>query len=248
MNELQRQSYLSALGLDNYAPRWLLPGAPVSVPCARPEPPRAPVDVPVQAEAERAAVESAPAATPLAEVMREMAGPAASAPAPVQAPARDTKSPRVAPFTLSIWRSSAPLLVLDARQPRSALPTERLLRNLLAALGLLDSASVTEEVLPWPLVAPASAEPGADDARAELHTWLEAELTRRPVRGLLLMGDNAARHLLPTEADLEALRWHKADLPAFDCPALVLPSLVELLQAPLQKRALWRALSVFRGL
>src|SRR6187402_3035801 len=36
MNELQRQAYLSALGIENYAPRWLLPSAPVSVVCAMP--------------------------------------------------------------------------------------------------------------------------------------------------------------------------------------------------------------------
>ena len=36
MNELQRQAYLSALGIENYAPRWLLPAAPVSAPCVMP--------------------------------------------------------------------------------------------------------------------------------------------------------------------------------------------------------------------
>jgi hypothetical protein len=36
MNELQRQAYLSALGIENYAPRWFLPSAPVSVACSMP--------------------------------------------------------------------------------------------------------------------------------------------------------------------------------------------------------------------
>jgi len=33
MNELQRQHYLSALGVDTYMPRWQLPFAPVAVIC-----------------------------------------------------------------------------------------------------------------------------------------------------------------------------------------------------------------------
>src|SRR5690625_6050036 len=35
MNELQRQRYLSALGVESYAPRWRLPGAPEPVLCTR---------------------------------------------------------------------------------------------------------------------------------------------------------------------------------------------------------------------
>src|SRR4051812_991686 len=33
MNELQRQKYLSSLGVDAYMPRWHLPYAPISVEC-----------------------------------------------------------------------------------------------------------------------------------------------------------------------------------------------------------------------
>ena len=36
MNELQRQHYLSALGVDTYMPRWHLPFAPISVACELP--------------------------------------------------------------------------------------------------------------------------------------------------------------------------------------------------------------------
>ena len=34
MNEVQRQQYLEALGIDSYMPRWILPMAPRSVACA----------------------------------------------------------------------------------------------------------------------------------------------------------------------------------------------------------------------
>ena len=33
MNELDRQKYLSVLGVDTYMPRWNLPFAPISVQC-----------------------------------------------------------------------------------------------------------------------------------------------------------------------------------------------------------------------
>jgi len=36
MNELQRQHYLSALGVDTYMPRWHLPFAPISIACELP--------------------------------------------------------------------------------------------------------------------------------------------------------------------------------------------------------------------
>lgn len=262
MNELQRQSYLNALGLESYVPRWLLPGAPEPVQCDWPveaaptedsaaEPPAVDTSAPTPAKT----TEPAQGARALTDVMREMGQVPAAEPASspeVVAPAQQSAL-EVQPFTLSIWRSSLPLLVLDARQPRAALPTERLLHNLLCSLGplfgpslgTLSPDSVSEEVLSWPLVRTASVKLTAASARDELHTWLEAELERRPVKGLLLMGENAARHFLSEEADLAALWWHKVELEAFGRPALVAPSLVELLQEPSRKLDLWRALQDF---
>lgn len=247
MNELQRQHYLSALGVENYAPRWLLPGAPeprlctqlpVAAPVGEPELVAAP-----QTAATPARAEGAPRA--LSDVIRQMtdsgdatkSGATASAAAPTPQ-INPIAQPVVAPFTLSIWRSSLPVLVLDSREPRAAMPTERLVRNLLRSLGDLDAASVTEEVMACPLVP----KPTPADVRTELSTWLEAELGRRPVKTVLLMGHNAAHYLVPEDAEQEKLLWQWVPLPGFEFQALITPSLVDLLREPSHKRTLWRAL------
>jgi hypothetical protein len=78
MNEYQRQAYLSALGVDNYMPRWRLPLAPEPVACELPVP-----DVQQQSEAPKAvvpdsaiepvrALRASPA--PIADVLRDIAG------------------------------------------------------------------------------------------------------------------------------------------------------------------------------
>lgn len=249
MNELQRQTYLSVLGVESYAPRWLLPSAPEPRLCTR-----LPVAVPLAELAPAPQPQSVPRVAPteagpqaLSDVLRQVTGadaalaqPQTSAPT---TPVTPKAQPTVAPFTLSIWRSSLPVLVLDSREPRAAMPTERLVRNLLRSLGDVESASVSEEILSCPLVP----KPTPADARSELSTWLEAELARRPVQKLLLMGHNAAHYLVPEEAELEQLLWQWVPVPG-ELQALVAPSLVDVLREPaLHKRALWRALNTTPG-
>jgi len=266
MNELQRQRYLSALGVESYAPRWLLPGAPEPVLCTRlpvaaaegePEPANLPADAQPGAASSDVSTElrtlsgrvpetrgeprgSTEAPQALSDVLRQIAD-SEAAPAALQSPAarppeKQNALPVVAPFTLSIWRSSLPVLVLDSREPKAAMPTERLLRNLLRSLGEVDTASIHEEILTCPLVPRAT----PADARSELSAWLDAELTRRPVQKVLLMGQNAARYLVAEDSEHTVLQW--LSLPGFEVRALTAPSLVDLLRDPSQKRSLWRAL------
>src|SRR5690625_7480833 len=107
--------------------------------------------------------------------------------------------------------------------------TERLLRNLLRSLGEVDTASIHEEILTCPLVPRAT----PADARRELSAWLEAELTRRPVQKVLLMGQNAARYLVAEDSEHTVLQW--LSLPGFEVRALTAPSLVDLLRGPSTK-------------
>ncbi|WP_439509668.1 hypothetical protein [Marinimicrobium koreense] len=245
MNEYQRQAYLDALGMEQYVPRWLMPHAPMPTACELPmvEPPSE-----APALAREPATERAPAETPrpVADFLNDMREPAKptrreAPPEPERVAAAEPPAERIEPFTLSIWRSPLPILVVDARQPRAAMPTDRLLRNLLQALAPHDSQRVSEEVLPWPLVNHKAVRLSADDARAELSTWLETELTNRPVRHLLLMGESAARFLLPEDKPYGEVLWQSLPLSPFDMPTLVAPSLLEILRNPDLKRPLWAA-------
>lgn len=249
MNEYQRQAYLDALGVEQYVPRWLLTVAPEPFAC------ELPTEVAREAQPAAPALDKAapaPRAAPTAvsEVLEDMRREPSRQRAP-EKPAPDPATPapepveRVTPFTLSIWRSPLPLLVLDAREPRSAFPTDRLLRNLLNALSPHDAQRVTEEVLPWPLVNNPAVKLTAEDARAELHTWLEAELSNGAVRHILLMGANAARYFLPEGQSYSEVLGQVQDLSRFNVSALVAPSLIELLRDPSLKRPLWRSLQTW---
>ncbi len=97
MNELQRQQYLDALGIDSYMPRWVLPMAPAPVLCQ-----------PVTAQPERAgSVPPQPVAT---EVMAQT----------TPAPAERVES---AALTASAPQSEASATVADARQVLAAMAT-----------------------------------------------------------------------------------------------------------------------------
>ncbi|WP_347330838.1 hypothetical protein [Marinimicrobium locisalis] len=249
MNEYQRQAYLDALGVEQYVPRWLLTVAPEPRACPLPE------EVAPEPQVAPASDKAAPAPksvapTPVSEVLDGMR----REPSRQRAPEKPTPEPAspavepaepVTPFTLSIWRSPLPVLVLDAREPRAAFPTDRLLRNLLNALGPHDAQRVIEEILPWPLVNNPAVRLTAEDARAELHTWLEAELATGSVRYVLLMGANAARYFLPEGQSYSEALGQVQTLSRFNVSALVAPSLIELLRDPARKRSLWQALQAW---
>jgi len=265
MDEYHRQTYLDALGLEQYVPRWLLPLAPEPRACVRPpvvpareaesrEQPesssRADLSPSSQPQAESRPQPQAQAAMrQLEEGFRTASEPGLETPeGPTEAlPGQDQPHETPEPFSLSIWRSPLPLLVLDARQPRAAMPTGRLAANLLGAIARFSGWSlakdqVWEESFAWPSVHNPAVPLSAADARAELEAWLEADLGQQPVRHLLLMGEPAARHLLPRGQSYTDCLWQTIQLADFSPPALVAPSLLELLRDPTLKRRLWLAL------
>src|SRR5690606_1971654 len=138
------------------------------------------------------------------------------------------------------------LLVIDSRNIRLALPTELLLQNILRALYGSQLQLENEEVLRWPLVDNTFVSRTIDDARSVLQVWLEVELERRPVKRLLLMGENAAQYFLKADSSYSSSLFSLVDLQQFSTYALIAPSLVELLQRPELKRELWQALQPWR--
>lgn len=94
MNEMQRQQYLEAIGIDSYMPRWILPVAPRPVACA-----------PVTARpVESIAANTAPLANPAAVVSRvtPAAGLAQVTAAVADVTAQVSVAPRVAAATPAV--------------------------------------------------------------------------------------------------------------------------------------------------
>lgn len=267
MNEINRQAYLSAFGIENYMPRWRLPMAPEPVACMLP------VAVSVQP-----IVHSAPAIThsnpsiiraeslipqlPPAETMGMAKDMLASIVEPKKSASSNStpinaatilqqlgasKGVAVQPFTLSVWRPEPGFLIIDSRNTKLALPTELLLSNILRAILGAEKIALNEEVLRWPMIENSFVSRSEDDARNELQTWLAVENELRPINRLWLLGDKASRYLLAVPADHTAILWQSTilankELANKEAHALILPSLNELLLQPALKAKLWQSL------
>lgn len=261
MNEYQRQAYLSALGVENYMPRWQLPFAPESVVC----------ELPISAEifAQNLSARERPAQSaseisniilgsdrqasnspiPVAEVLLNFGEEKPKIKNPEVSRTESVKSPSktISPFSLSIWRPCTGMLIIDSRHTRLALPTELLLHNLMRALLGHDVSLGREEILSWPLVESRAVAGGFDEAQSALEVWLEVELEQRPAQKLLIMGENAAQFFLPKDKNYIDLQFQSFFFSTPSVTATVAPSLVELLQHPLLKRDLWLAMQSWRN-
>lgn len=275
MNELQRQQYLDALGVDTYMPRWVLPHAPEPVACdvsfipselgageagkgitagvasqpttndAAPVVRSAPAGGASPGQASPSSVLAvlsgeAPAAEPASSVESETKDTSTSV-ATEQAKSQTASEPAPA-FALSIWRISEDLLVVDSRQAQLALPTEPLLINILVALGYPRQPLPKTEVIRWPMVDNPFVGQTQADAREMLEAYLDGKLLTHPTKHLLLMGEDAARYILPVEQNAEKVLGQSVALPQHNAEAIVVPSLSDMLQEPLLKRLTWQAI------
>jgi len=148
-------------------------------------------------------------------------------------------------FIFSVWRIRDQLLVIDTRQPGAAYPTDRLLQNLLRAMGYPLAQLPVSETIRWPLFINkkfvkknihSSAEQKNQDteqARAMVQAYITAQMTKLPFKALLCMGEEAARFSLNEAAEKEN-QWN--------IPAVITPSLFSMLQDPLLKAKAWSAL------
>lgn len=255
MNELQRQAYLSVLGIENYMPRWYLPYAPEPVSCILPligDDNSSVVSVASEANASPSIVTFSTKLDSMVAI--EMLGnlDVRQKPiAPVQVASilqqiEEKKAPVVAPFSLSLWRPVPGFLIIDSRNTSMALPTELLLSNMLrAVLGTLKH-DLKEEVLRWPMIENRFVSRTASDARNELQTWLAVENELRPINRLWLLGENAAQYFVATDISALDCRWQRVPVSGLvgqaSINALLLPSLNELLEKPTDKALLWAAL------
>jgi len=251
MNELQRQQYLSALGVDSYMPRIHLPFAPASVACDLPlavaesnrlQPEPVAIEQPVARQQIAAEVGTSPANL-IGDFLepKRAAKPAITSAADILA-SLDAKPIAVAPFSLSIWRPLDGLLVIDSRNSKLALPTEHFLKNVLRSVYPNQPVQMQEEILRWPMIENSFAKRTLADARNELQTWLAVQCEIRPVKHIWLMGENAATYVLPEQETFADSQYEQRALADINIAALILPSLNELLQQQHKKPALFNAL------
>lgn len=251
MNEIQRQAYLSALGIENYAPRWLLPSAPVSTACVVPilhTPSEVAASLPAAAvPAAHERIEENKNTSPnllntMAYLGEQKKAPLAVNAAMILQQLEEKKAPVVQPFSLSVYRPQPGFLIVDSRNTKLALPTEVLLNNVLRTCLSGCSFSLGEEVLRWPMVENRFVSRTENDARNELQTWLAVENELRPISRLWLMGENAARYWIAADSNWPELCWTTLPITDLQLQALILPSINQLLQNPLQKSRLWACL------
>jgi hypothetical protein len=238
--EQQRREYLQAMGITQYVPRWILPGAKLS---ARIE---APVAEPPSPEAEpllKPAVPTAP------RVLETVVTGLVDALAPTQKsrvvaeeklPAAARSSEMAPRFSLSVWRPSAALMVVDTRPDGQALPTDALLHNILRAKGI-EFGPASPDVLRWPPLAGQGMDTWAA-AREMTMAFLQVRLERQPASYLWLMGENAYRAAVADDRPYVEALGQALNLETLGTLALVLPSLSDMLRQPHLKAITWSAI------
>jgi len=274
MLEKQRLIYLDSLGISNYMPRYVLPYAlpsqllsdellqePTAFSTADISDDTHPPSV------ELDSVSTAPmvdAVNPLADILSVAKdGKVKEEKAIVQdekasqrehtlAETEDsTASRQPLQFTLSIWRIHDDLLVVDSRQPGAALPTDKLLQNILRSIGYHLAQLPASELLRWPLFKSSvlnkqSSEDEQAEARAMVQAYISAQCTKVPTKTLLLLGQNAVNFVLAPDVNAESFfeknKGTAVTLEQWQTTAIITPSLVDMLQEPLQKRVTWTAL------
>lgn len=265
MNELHRQMYLSALGIENYMPRWHLPFAPVSVACELPitEIQTSTVtNLDTQTESYVAPIQLQPIikqtssnASPVnnligdifenKKVTKVADKPISAADILAQL---DSKPVTIEPFSLSIWRPLDGVMIVDSRNTKFALPTELLLNNILRSIFSNQPFKAQEEVLRWPMIENSFTKRTANDARNELQTWLSVQHEIKSIRYLWLMGSNAATYLLPDTLMYSDNLYKVISLNESAINGLVLPSLNEILQRSATKQLLFSSLRTYHSI
>ncbi len=148
-------------------------------------------------------------------------------------------------FALSFWRVSEDLLVVDSRHSELALPTEKLLTNIVFALGYPRELPKSE-VVQWPLIDAHHQDQGEAAARETLNAFLDAQFLLNPGKYLLLMGQEASHFILDTGKPYADMLGHHFPVEEFNLTAFVVPSLSETLQEPAQKRLIWDTIKPLR--
>lgn len=249
MNELARMQYLEAMGIETFVPRLILPAAKRSTQAALPvvwidEVVSSAPDEPI-----RAGLGELIAPPQASNLVQELLAPSkALTKESVQTSAPEARTlqqllvPSRAPvlrFSLSVWQLENGIVIIDSREPRGALPTSTLLKNILSVLAP-NLAIPKPDLINWPLLQ--SETPNANamaDAREMTLAFLASRFEVVEPKLVVALGGMAVKMIVQQEGYELGQSHSVAHLP---CPVMVLPSLTEFLKQPLLKRHLWPAL------
>ena len=261
MQEMARQQYLDAMGIQTYMPKWVLSSAPVPLQCdladvcagsdnvgsrpaARPQ---------VVLAAPQDSANAASASTPelAGDILQAMLSGAKAADTTKPASKANNLSliakqqllaAQDDAFAVNLWQFTGLIIVAD-RLVQKALPVTYLLKNILVALGRSVAEAQKPEVIKWPLDGLSAAQSGPAD------TYLKSILLARRFAGqpttLLCFGSMSSKNLLPDGA----VCYAQSEVILSDAeamPAVALPSLEALIEAPEKKAQVWAAISHLR--
>jgi hypothetical protein len=245
MIEPLRSQYLAALGIENYAPRFILPGAKLSEPCAWLEIPDS--DSPNHALVdESASTDKTLGEKNIAEkIVSEKAASESAQRTPgidttVKRPSRLDEPPRHnqtgsgkipnAPvetgpqFALSIVLATGGILLIDNAPASSAERSafQQLLNNMLPALRPA-AAQYILDIFLWPLTRQPKIPRDAAAAKETLSAYLQKQIGQRSIDTVLLLGE-AARQWCVFESNVRVIESS---------------SLLACVKNPALKRSLW---------
>lgn len=245
MSAALRQSYLRAMGLPLYVPRFVLPGAAVSpklsgvVEDAVAAPPETPTAAPVAVATPR----DASAAAELSRAAREVLTEPVVATNPLPVPASPTAETRaeVLRFHAAVVDTGIGLrMVADVSDGPLSDEARKLMANIARAVAVhwqcADKLAFSASNFEWPLVkAVTSIRQGAIDARDALSARVVSEGAGPPIHLVLLFGDSLQAFL-----NSDYLAAHQARL-------LCAADAEQMLGNADHKAALWAELRAIRA-
>jgi hypothetical protein len=248
MNERHRMQYLDAMGIEMFVPRFVLHGAAQTVQAELPVELRtsSPAEDTLPERSEKPSGGGSLLAS-LRSANKELKAKVEPKVEPGHAASVNheavEKKPESAQFQIGFWWTHSGLIVLDARRPNAALPTDAFLNNVLLANHLIQHPLPGAEVIRWPLAK------GRDNswhaAGAMMQELLQARRGEKPAKFCLAWGKSALRSVMP-EADFDQLKFNVFSIPQLNCELLCLPEVEHFLRQCDDKKRLWALFSPLR--
>ncbi len=241
MNELQRQAYMEAMGVDCYVPRLHLPAAMPSVLCEIPELAEVPVANTEPSVAPIAKGKNGSAAAMqalLGEDEPNKAQAQQSVEAVTEQLVQTTSATSIPHFALSIVRGSN-ILIVDDGLPGHINPAEylQLLHNIVFALGAGKQQLAIDSFV-WPMVKNSQIDQSETAARQTLDAFLSKQVEQYKAHYIIVMGETAATYITSEALATATLHTH----PQWQLPLICTNSASPMLDDPSLKRAVWNDL------